>query len=143
MPRPPLRSRDLALYARRRLLPRATGRGYAFAGLITSVHAAMIDVIPRISLFLKQARQKGFVGFGGTAPAPGTQAAPGPDTRLAAQNGGIHPLEQGPGFVHAVSCDAIGRVIGPGGSQIREIRDKTGARVRVGNDKIPGTQVGA
>ena len=34
----------------------------------------------------------------------------------------------------------VGRVIGPGGTQIREIRDKTGARVRVGNDKIPGSE---
>ena len=30
-------------------------------------------------------------------------------------------------------------LIWAGGTQIREIRDRTGARVRVGNDKIPGT----
>ena len=51
----------------------------------------------------------------------------------------MHPLEQGPGYVHPVPATVAGRVIGPGGTQIREIRDKTGARVRVGNDKIPGT----
>ena len=120
-------------------LEQPSDRTISIGGLITSVHAAVIDVIPRVTHFLRQAKTRGFVGFGGTAPPPGYHNPSG-TTREQAQAGGVHPLEQGPGYVHAVPGTAIGRVIGPGGTQIREIRDKTGARVRVGNDKIPGTQ---
>ena len=40
-----------------------------------------------------------------------------------------------------LQADVIGRIIGPGGSQIRDIRDRSGARVRVANDKEPGTEM--
>eukprot|EP00966_Prymnesium_polylepis_P166363 3845947-Prymnesium_polylepis.1 len=32
-----------------------------------------------------------------------------------------------------------GRVIGPGGAIIKSIREKSGARIQVGNDVVPGT----
>lgn len=112
-------------------------RVISFNGLITSVHAAVIEVIPKINNYLRQARQKGLIA-GGSAPPAGT-AAPAGGGAAGGQPGGVHPLEQGPGYVHPVPSNVVGRVIGPGGTQIREIRDKTGARVRVGNDKIPGT----
>ena len=86
-----------------------------------------------------QARQKGYIGFGGTAAPPTSGGAPPTSAAPAPTDGTTHPLEQGPGYIHPVPSTVVGRVIGPGGVQIREIRDKTGARVRVGNDKIPGT----
>merc|ERR1719424_2598976 len=130
-------SHDQAAQAEALGLAAPPDRSTAINGLITSVHAAAIDVIPRVAQFLKQARQKGFIGFGGGDAA--AAAAPPAGDRMQAQAGGVHPLEQGPGHVHPVPSTVVGRVIGPGGVQIREIRDTTGARVRVGNDKIPGT----
>ena len=91
------------------------------------MHSALLDIVPRVAQFTKQARQKGFLGFNATQTAGGLSAQPGEAGRMAAQSGGTHPLEQGPGFVHAVAATAVGRVIGPGGTQIRDIRDKTGA----------------
>lgn len=135
-------SYEQALLAQTQGLERPQDRAISISGLINAVHAAVIDVIQHVAKFLLQARNKGFIGFGGTASAPGahgpTPAAAGLD-RAVAQNGGVHPLEQGPGYIHPCPAIAIGRVIGPGGTQIREIRDRTGARVRVGNDKIPGS----
>jgi predicted RNA-binding protein YlqC (UPF0109 family) len=118
--------------------PAPEDRVISFNGLITSVHAAIIDVIPRVANFLRQARAKAAGGGAAIGGPPGACGGGGGD-RSQAQAGGVHPLEQGPGYVHPVPSTVVGRVIGPGGTQIREIRDKTGARVRVGNDKIPGS----
>jgi len=135
-------SYDLAAQARAAGLNAPADREIRLTGAITAVHAACIDVIPRLVSFVTNARKKALGGFGGPQPGGGTMShAMGQDAagRDQAQAGGIHPLEQGPGHIHPVPSTIVGRVIGPGGVQIREIRDKTGARVRVGNDKIPGT----
>ena len=96
-------------------------------GLVTSVHSAILDIIPRVAQYIKQFRAKA-AGGTVTPAAPGAAAGPVPP--------GQHPLEQGPGYVHHVSSGMVGKLIGPGGCNIREIRDKSGARVRVGNDKV-------
>jgi len=142
-------------------------RGISFSGQLPNVHVALLDVVPRVAGYTRQWRDKQLstaaaaAGGGGGVPGaalPGGAAAAGccgavgaaaaaaaaagdgaSSARQTAQNGGVHPLEQGPGYVHHVSSDLVGRVIGPGGTQIREIRDRTGARVRVSNDKIAGT----
>jgi predicted RNA-binding protein YlqC (UPF0109 family) len=110
-------------------------RMITISGLVTAVHAALIDLIPRLAQYIRQAKAKAQLGPAGGAAG----GAGGEGGRAAAQAGGVHPLEQGPGYVHPVSSHIVGRVIGPGGTQIRLIRDTTGARVRVGNDVIPGT----
>ena len=50
-------------------LPQPADRCIALSGPITSVHAAIIDVIPRVAQFIKQARAKSYIGFGGTLVA--------------------------------------------------------------------------
>ena len=106
-------SHDQAAQAQAAGMAAPADRSIAVSGLITSVHAAIIDVIPRIVQFIRQARQKQYIGFtgGSMAQAPTTADAP---SRELAQNGGIHPLEQGPGFIHPVPSTVVGRVIGPG-----------------------------
>ncbi len=109
------------------------------SGAITSVHAALIDIIPRIAAFIGTAKLK--PGYGTGAQMAAASSGGGGGGGGSTLGGGTHPLEQGPpGHVHPVPSTAVGRVIGPGGVRIREIRDKTGARVRVGNDCMPGTQ---
>ena len=112
-------SHDQAAQAAAQGLAAPPDRSIAINGLITSVHAAAIDVIPRVAQFLKQARQKGFIGFGGdAATGPGNPEGHSTTDRLHAQAGGVHPLEQGPGHVHPVPATVVGRVIGPGAHHI-------------------------
>jgi len=108
-------------------------RGITFNGQLPNVHVALLEVVPKLALYIKQYRDKAAVA----APGQAIMSS-GHDPSMNAD--GSHPLEQGPGHVHVMNSIMVGRVIGPGGTQIREIRDKTGARVRVSNDKLPGTQ---
>ena len=108
-------------------------RGITFNGQLPNVHVALLEVVPKLALYIKQYRDKA------AAAAPG-QAIMSSGHDPSMNSDGTHPLEQGPGHVHVMNSIMVGRVIGPGGTQIREIRDKTGARVRVSNDKLPGTQ---
>ena len=108
-------------------------RGISFNGQLPNVHVALLEVVPKLALYIKQYREKAAAATPGQAiMSSGHDPNMNPD--------GTHPLEQGPGHVHVMNSIMVGRVIGPGGTQIREIRDKTGARVRVSNDKLPGTQ---
>ncbi|KAL1500112.1 hypothetical protein AB1Y20_012785 [Prymnesium parvum] len=50
--------------------------------------------------------------------------------------GGGGEADESVSVPHAV----MGRVIGPSGAVIKAIREKSGARVQVGNDRLPGTQ---
>ena len=108
-------------------------RGITFNGQLPNVHVALLEVVPKLALYIKQYREKAASSTPGQAIM-----SSGHDPSMNAD--GSHPLEQGPGHVHVMNSIMVGRVIGPGGTQIREIRDKTGARVRVSNDKLPGTQ---
>lgn len=103
------------------------------------MHTAVLDIINRMANFVKQQRaKKAESASNGAVTSISGGVVIGPP---ASSITGKHPLEQGPGYEHFVPSESVGRIIGPGGAQIREIRDRSGARVRVSNDKEPGTEL--
>mmetsp|Transcript_16165 Transcript_16165/g.34199 ORF Transcript_16165/g.34199 Transcript_16165/m.34199 type:complete len:499 (+) Transcript_16165:95-1591(+) len=113
-------------------------REITIVGPINNVHTAVLDIINRIAGFIRQQKAKSAES---TSIHSAVDPSNAPTIGAAAAVAGKHPLEQGAGYEHLVPAEIVGRIIGPGGSQIREIRDRSGARVRVSNEKEPGTEL--
>ena len=52
---------------------------------------------------------------------------------------GCIPSTTAPEWIHVVPANMVGRIIGSGGSTVREIREQTGAEIGVSREYIPGT----
>jgi hypothetical protein len=106
------------------LTPESNERPLVVTGPIERVHVALLDIVPIVASFNAQMKAKGMTAGGGM-PGGGIGAATKPG------GGGQHT----PGYNHPVPALLAGKIIGPGGSSIRQIREATGARVKV-NDEV-------
>lgn len=52
---------------------------------------------------------------------------------------GCIPSTTDPEWIHMVPANMVGRIIGSGGTTVREIRDQTGAEIGVSREFLPGT----
>ena len=74
LPSDPFASLGQAAQARAAGLNAPADREIRLTGAITAVHAACIDVIPRLVSFVTNARKKALGGFGGPQPGGGTMS---------------------------------------------------------------------
>ncbi|KAL3929616.1 MAG: hypothetical protein SGPRY_001887, partial [Prymnesium sp.] len=74
-----------------------------------------------------------------TATAEGATQKPACGASAAASSGARSLVCCETSQTYTVSKDIIKRVIGPGGSTIQKVRETSGARVKIGNEPIAGT----